>query len=121
MTLHRDVRDALAVYRLTRLATADVITQPIRDEVVCFAYVARDGDRATTERKRTDGRSWTEIAMDDPDAPKLATLVTCRWCAGVWISLAAVLARRRAPRAWAALADVSALSAAAALLAGLED
>jgi hypothetical protein len=112
--------DIVAAYRLTRLATADVITAPVRDELVAFSYVARDGDRDAEDRKRTHGGSWSEIAMDDPDSPWLATLVTCRWCAGWWISCLIVWARCRHPRTWNLVAEVSTLSAAAALLARLE-
>jgi hypothetical protein len=64
---------------------------------------------------------WAEMAMaDEADAPKLATLVTCRWCAGVWIAAGVVLARRVAPRQWAPVAEVLAVAAAGTLVAGLE-
>jgi hypothetical protein len=112
--------DAIAAYRLTRLVTADVITAPVRDSLVAFSYVARDGDADAYEVKATHGGSWSEIATDDPASPWLATLVTCRWCAGWWISWVIVWARRRHPRTWNLAAEACTLSAAAALLARLE-
>ena len=122
--------DALAVYRLTRLATLDVIGDPIRERIIAAAY-----DRADTRTRRrgngllhtiTAGQPdapdrWQQVVEQDDDPPKLATLVTCRWCAGVWVGAGAWLLRRYLPRVWAAVAEVSAWSAAAALLAGLED
>jgi hypothetical protein len=58
-------------------------------------------------------------SLDHP--PRLATLVTCRWCAGVWIAGGVAAARRCAPTAWDPVARGLALAAAAVLLAGLED
>lgn len=112
--------DAVAAYRLTKLATDDVITAPIRDRLVAAAY-RRAEDEVPPDADVDVPNDWTSFAIGDPVAPKMATLLTCRWCAGMWISLGIVAARRVAPRAWAPLADALALSAAAALLAGFED
>lgn len=112
------VIDALAAYRLTRLVTADTITEPVRAWLVEDAYhaVARQLPEvqhgATVEER---------VAADDEEPPKLATLLTCRWCAGVWCAALVVTARRLAPRQWGVVADGLAISAAAALVAGLED
>jgi hypothetical protein len=62
---------ALAVARVTGLITTDTITEDARDAVI----------------------SWLD------DRPKtlgayLATLITCPWCAGMWVSLIA------APLVW---------------------
>jgi len=112
--------DALAAYRLTRLVTADTIAAPIRDRWVEAAYVAQG--RAEQHRPHPElPNAWSEEAMADDDPPKLAELVVCRWCAGMWVSLGVVAARRLAPRAWGPLATALALSAGAALLARLED
>lgn len=114
------VLDALAAYRLTRLATTDTILDGPRDALVRGAY-ARAG-RADDGPSMPDvPGAWSGWAMDDDRAPKLATLVTCRWCAGAWIGLAVVAARRLFPRAWPPLAKALAFSAGAALLASLED
>lgn len=106
--------DALATFRLVRLVTSDTITAEARDAVIRRAYV-RAG-RSTA--KPFDGRpgGWADdVVPNDPDPPKLATLVTCPWCAGFWVALVVVAARRRAPRSWALVAEALALSAAAGL------
>lgn len=83
---------ALAVYRLTRLVTADELTANLRERVLV----------------RAQGR------------PMLAYLVTCPWCISIWIAAAWVLLATLAPPvAWFAGA-VLAFSAIAGLLAGKE-
>lgn len=133
------VVDALAAHRLTRLATADVLTRPWRAWVIRYAYsqplthasyvVAGTENlidpRATPRLSRADLLARTEAEWDsmpeaDDNAPKLADFVKCRWCAGMWISFGVVAARRYAPQVWDPLARALALSTAAALLAGLE-
>lgn len=93
--------DALAAYRLTRLVTADTILDAPRDAIA----------------------TWSESGPDSSEAwrPKIGELVECRWCAGVWISLGVVAARRLAPAAWEPVARVLAFSTVAALLARAED
>lgn len=62
---------ALAVTRVTGLVVSDSITEPVRD--------------------------WIIDHLDDRPATlgaAIATLITCPWCAGMWISLAA------APLVW---------------------
>lgn len=113
------VLDALAAYRLTRLATADVLLATPRAAVVRRSYVGGPPFTVPTEVVAAGG--WVPYAQDDEGAPKLAVLVTCRWCAGMWVSLGVVVARRLFPRAWPPLAKALAFSAGAALLAGLED
>lgn len=111
--------DALAAYRLTRLVTADTIAEPARAVVIQAGY---ERERPGVEVPEPGpGSTWTEVALNDPDPPRLAELVTCRWCAGFWVAVGVVAARRLAPRAWRPLADALAFSAAAALLARLED
>lgn len=107
--------DALAAYRLTRLVTEDTLVDGPRDAVVRWAYRSSEPLRDDFE----DDPSG--YAMTDAHAPKLATLVTCRFCASVWIGLGVVAARRLAPRAWHPLSTALAFSAVAGLLAGLED
>lgn len=120
--------DAVAAYRLTRLATADVITRPARAYLIRKAYEHRDGLplrgssslHLTPRQREHSDVEWDQMPEADDDAPKLADFVKCRWCTGVWISGLVVVARRYCPRAWDPLARLLALSAAAALLAGLE-
>lgn len=111
--------DAAAAYRLTRLATADVLLAGSRDAIVRWAY-RRQGNTSSLEDEARPG-AWADVAMADDYAPKLATLVTCRWCAGFWCAALVVAARRYCPRLWAPLARALAYSAGAALLARLED
>lgn len=62
---------ALAVARVTGLITTDSITEPIRD--------------------------WITVRLDDRPATlgeAVSTLITCPWCAGMWVSLVA------APLVW---------------------
>jgi hypothetical protein len=105
--------DALATYRLTRLATADVISEPAR-----MAVLRRVGAEPPPGDEDPSAQQVVE-AMDDP--PRLATLVTCRWCAGMWIAGGVALARRAAPGPWDPVARGLALAATAVLLARLED
>jgi hypothetical protein len=62
---------ALAVARVTGLIVADTITEPIRDRIV----------------------GWLD---DTPGSAGewFASLITCPWCAGMWVSLIA------APLVW---------------------
>lgn len=113
------ILDALAAHRLTRLVTADVITAPVRDRIIEWAY-GRDGAPSEV-LDDAEAYGWTEAALNDDDPPKLATLVTCRWCTGAWVAAAVVAARYLAPRAWHPVATALAVSSAAALIAGLED
>jgi hypothetical protein len=116
--------DSLAVYRLTRLATADAITQPLRDRIIEAAYTSQG--RAEQHRQRwlqqaggmVEG-DWQRIVDVDDQPPKLATLVSCSHCVSVYVAAAVVLVARRS-RWWPAVSDALALSAVAALLTRLE-
>lgn len=110
--------DTLSAYRLTRLVTADVILDGPREAVVRWAYRHSGVGAAMSDDSPTP---WTDQAMEDRFAPKLATLAVCRWCSGMYVSLFVVAARRYAPRLWDPLAQALAMSAGAALLARLED
>lgn len=111
------VIDGLAAYRLTRLVTADSITEGPRRAVVLWAF-RREPVRPAVEPGSTIAETLDDYDFDQ--VPKLATLVTCRWCVGVYVAFAVVAARRLAPRAWGPVAEGLALAAAAALAAGLE-
>lgn len=119
--------DALATYRLTRLATADDITQPARERIIDAAYTAAGRREESIDAWGSPNEStqspefWHDVVVLDAEPPKLATLITCRWCAGMWVAFAVVVARTVAPRAWAPVRDALAFSTAAALLARLED
>jgi hypothetical protein len=107
------VVDVLATYRLTRLATADVISEPVR-----MALLRKVGAEPPPGADDPTAQEVVE-SLDQP--PRLATLVTCRWCAGMWIAAGVTAARLTAPRAWEVAARSLALSAGAVLLSRLED
>ena len=105
--------DGLATYRLTRLATADVISEPVR-----MAVLRKAGAEPPPG---TEDPTAQEVVESLKDPPRLATLVTCRWCAGMWIAAGVTAARLVVPRLWDPLSRALALSAGAALLSRLED
>lgn len=94
-TVNTWLEDVLAAYRLTRLATKDEITEPVRQRLRAMSY------RATPP----------------PVAVKLDTLLQCPWCAGFWIAAGVVTLRRFAPKAWTPAARVLATSAAVGIIA----
>lgn len=120
--------DALAVHRLTRLVTDDELTRPWRDKTVEHAYVhgrwlGGRTDLRTEELAAavaTGVIDWSEAVEQDDNPPKVATLVTCRWCASVWIAAGVLVARRVAPSWWAPAARLLALSSVSTLLATVE-
>jgi hypothetical protein len=57
---------ALAVARVTGLIVADSITEPVRDKLI----------------------GWLDDAPGS-SGQWFATLITCPWCAGMWVSLIA--------------------------------
>lgn len=121
--------DALAAYRLTKLVTDDTITAGPRAKIIESAYRSQAIREHTTLSDRI-GRplssmkrpaDWDDLAIGEGEcAPKLATLITCRWCAGFYCSLFVVVARKLEPVRWGVAARVLALSAGSALIAGLE-
>lgn len=119
--------DILAAYRITKLVTHDTITAGPRAKLIEAAYrrQARAEHTTLSERIGQPLRSmrpsdWDDLAIGEAEcAPKVATLVTCRWCAGFYVAVAVVVARRYW-RGWDGASRALALSAGAALVAGLE-
>lgn len=122
--------DAAATFRLTRLVTEDVITLRPRAAVIAWAYGRRGVEDPATllgaplifqERgpRRDAARrwAWDEGARLDEFPPPAAKLVTCSWCASVWLSVGVVILRRAVPRAWDLAARALGSSAAAGLVA----
>lgn len=114
--------DALAVHRLSRLVSSDLITAPAREATIRELYLARgDRDARSLLPGLDPDYSWTERALEDgDDAPKLAQLIACRWCTSIWLALGVVILRRLIPRAWAPVAKLLACSSVAGLLGVLE-
>lgn len=113
--------DCAATYRLTRLATKDVLTQPARDRIIRWTYRDHPMLLDAVIINDTTPAAWQTWAEDDPNPPKLATLITCRWCAGIWIAIAVTALRLTAPRTWRKTAWMLTCSTAAPLLARLEN
>ncbi|MCU1498600.1 MAG: hypothetical protein JWM47_2553 [Acidimicrobiales bacterium] len=107
--------DAFAAYRLTRLATADVISEPFRRSMVGRALGWGPEELAAASPTAQEAVD----ALDHP--PKAARLITCRWCAGMWIAGGVVAARQVVPGAWAPVARALAVSSVAVLISRLED
>ena len=96
--------DVLAAARITRLVVEDDITSGPRRALIRFAY-ARAG------RPLDDAEDPEHaVLVDTADPPKVARLITCPWCVGVYVAGAVVLVR--GSRAWRPLRDVLALSMA---------
>lgn len=109
------VIDAVAAYRITRLVTSDTFGDRLRDAVIRWAY--DDPTAEMVEQGVADRRGWQDYAHADDDPPKVAELVTCPWCAGVWVGFGVVAARRLAPGLWGPVARALAVSAVAAQIA----
>lgn len=114
------VFDAGAAYRLTRLLTKDGILNGPRARLIAWSYGETHLPRGDHAQVRLQEVAWHRQVMDDDAPPKLAELVTCRWCVGMYVAAAVVAARRVAPGVWDPIARALTASAAAALLAGLE-
>lgn len=95
MPLDELVVDGLATYRLTHLIVDDSIAAPVRSGLLRFA-------------RALGGAPLQEEA---------AELLSCYWCAGMWISAGVMGARALAPRAWRPAAAALALSAITGMLA----
>lgn len=109
--------DALATFRLTKLVIDDKLTEPLRARAIGAAY-RRVGREAWYRQalNEVDGDP-AQVVAQDAEPPKLAYLLTCPWCSGMYVAVAVVAARRLVPRAWAVSGEVLALSGAAGLAA----
>ena len=89
MTFLSFAKDALAVYRITRLVIQDEIAADLRDKV---------------------------FEKFNPAETKIGYLLTCPWCVSVWAGLGVVAARRFAPQLWDDLSTALAASAVSGLI-----
>ena len=110
--------DVLAVHRLTRLVTDDILTIPFRWLIIRSAYRRNGGEDVGAD---PDGFVDAAMVEEPADVPMTAVLVRCRWCASMWAAAGVVLLHQTVPRAWLPIAAVLALSSAATLLARAED
>ncbi|QOR55430.1 MAG: hypothetical protein SHS37scaffold145_81 [Phage 71_18] len=112
--------DCLAAYRLTRLVTADTITEAPRRAVVELAYDLAQLDPPGPRDSEPISDWVADQRARGLEVPKLADLVTCRWCTGMWVAGGVGIARLVAPRAWSWWSRMLAVASGAALIAGME-
>lgn len=112
------VVDGLAAYRVTRLVTRDTITAPLRERALASIYGGPDALHLETDGGPVEFVSYEERAVWDgaDEAPRLATLLLCPWCVGVWVGFGVMLLSRAVPRQWRPIAEGLALGALAALI-----
>lgn len=111
--------DALAVSRITRFVTRDALGEFVRAPVIRLAYGWANGIQGLTEEDLArSAREWDGVVDTDDAAPKLAVLVRCPWCVGIWVAAGVAIARTR-PRWWAPAARALAAAQVAGLIADL--
>lgn len=116
------VFDALTVWRVTRLITADDITAGLRDRWIETAYKgAGRWSEARGDLPHEHEGKWAEYASRDPDVPKLAQLIACPHCVSMWVTFGAVGFKTLAPGLWRRLRPVGALAGLNSLIADLKD
>ena len=98
--------DALAVYRLSILATRDTITAPVREHIRQHGWI-----------DQTDGMPIQVGTLEGRTARTLFELAGCPWCVSVWFAAGAVMLTRLTPTAWQYVAFALACSAVAGFLA----
>lgn len=89
---------SLATHRLSRLVTLDQVTSPLRAPFTRFEEFASEGE--VSEKAR--GTGIKQVIGD---------LVTCPYCAGVWVATGLRFSRALAPRLTTLAAEVLAVSA----------
>lgn len=97
--------DALAAWRLTRLARTDTITEPARDWITERSVEVR----ASAADPRTLADDWSTLVNVQPFA-FARDLLDCPWCTSVWMAALTLVLPRRLRRllAIAALAGFAA-------------
>lgn len=78
---------ALAVARVTRLINEDVLLDGPRDRLVAWAWARRYGGQLTEEVNPRP--FWMLVRSNGAVEPKLAYLVTCPWCASIYVGAVA--------------------------------
>jgi hypothetical protein len=92
----------LAAYRVTRVATADTLTAPLRARIYDWAWIDPDDNGPAYQARRdmleAEGRDTRDGTVPLPRRGGLRTwiyaLIDCPHCVGVWVSLAAYSAWR---------------------------
>lgn len=123
------VVEGLAAYRVTRLVTRDTITKRLREHVLSYIYAGKpDVRQHIVVGHAGHPAEWVpgekiefdslvdRVEWERDDAPKLAVLLLCPWCVGVWVGFGVMVLRRVMPRVWSPIAEGLALGALAALV-----
>ncbi|HWF25160.1 MAG TPA: DUF1360 domain-containing protein [Solirubrobacteraceae bacterium] len=97
------ILDALAVARLTRLLTADVLTAPMREKLA---------GRAPAQTMSVGGERVMVAAR-----PRLAQFITCPWCTSPYLAIGVIVLQVLSPPACLYVTAVLAFSMVAGLLA----
>lgn len=97
------ILNALAVFRITRLVTADTILEGVRDLLT--------GPRYAGGRDRSGFR---QIVLK---RARLAEWITCPWCVSPYAAVLVVTAQSLIPTVWFYVACVLAFSAVSGILA----
>jgi hypothetical protein len=95
--------DALAIHRLTRLATRDEITRQIRETIE--QEIGTLGEARILSPKATE---------------KLNYVMGCDWCMSIWAAAMAYVLRKYVPSVWNTLKYVLAASTVTGLIASYE-
>lgn len=94
MTLAALIVFALAVARVTRLVNEDVLLKGPRERLVAWAWGRRYGRQPVAARSE-DGASlgqmpmWQAAKANGAIEPQLAYLITCAWCASIYVGAVA--------------------------------
>lgn len=78
---------ALAVARVTRLLNEDVLLVGPRERIVAWAWARRYGTEPTLEEHPRP--FWVLVRRNGGIEPKLAYLITCPWCASIYVGAVA--------------------------------
>ena len=96
--------DALAVYRLSVLATKDTLTEPVR-EWLRRPWSMTPADGAAHTMRGYSGLRWRTFE-----------LLSCQWCVSIWLAAGVVALTRFAPDEWQYGAMFLALSGVAGFM-----
>jgi hypothetical protein len=109
------VVDALAVARITRLVVEDRVPfGKLRERLTSRAWKRALDDGEAHSIALTEGKSYV-----DGEEPYLVELLSCPWCASIWVGFGVLLVRRLP--GWRPLAEVLAASEIAGLAATYVD
>jgi hypothetical protein len=97
------VVDALAIYRLTRLATTDQITEEVRELILQeISTLSNVG------------------VLSEKTVKKITYLAYCDWCMSIWAASLALILKTYTPDLWKNIRFVLATSAVAGLISSYQ-